>query len=74
MKTIRATTWIAVAVLVAAAFILVMHLSTNTMEFSHYNSGWNGTSLFFSDLDRHRYHRKYQIQKTWQDSPATPRS
>lgn len=54
MKTIRAATWIAGAVLLAAAFILVMHLSANNLEFSRYNAGWNGTSSFFSDLDRHR--------------------
>jgi len=54
VKTIRAEFWIAGAVLLAAAFMLVMHLSTNTMEFSRYNTGWNGSSSFFSDLDRHR--------------------
>ena len=54
VKTIKAVSWIAGAVLLAAALILVMHLSANNMEFSRYNAGWNGTSLFFSDLDRHR--------------------
>ncbi|MDO9035561.1 MAG: DUF4350 domain-containing protein [Methanoregula sp.] len=41
-------------VLIAAALVLVGHLSTNYLEFSQYNTGWNGTSRFFSDLDRHR--------------------
>ena len=54
VKIIRVAYWIAGAVLVAAAFILVMHLSGNNMEFSRYNADWNGTSSFFSDLDRHR--------------------
>jgi hypothetical protein len=38
----------------ASAFVLFVHLSANTMEFSQHNIGWNGTSTFFSDLDRHR--------------------
>jgi hypothetical protein len=38
----------------ASAFVLFVHLSANTMEFSQHNIGWNGTSSFFSDLDRHR--------------------
>jgi hypothetical protein len=31
-----------------------MHLSANNMDFSRYNTGWNGTSSFFTDLDRDR--------------------
>jgi hypothetical protein len=54
VMTIRAAFWIAAAILLAASFMLVMHLSANNMEFSRYNPGWNGTSAFFSDLDRHR--------------------
>ena len=53
VKSIRSVSWIAAAVLLAAMFILVMHLSGNNIEFSRSNTGWNGTSLFFSDLDRH---------------------
>jgi hypothetical protein len=52
--TIRREFWIAGVVLLAAVFILLTYLSSNNMEFSRYNSGWNGTSSFFSDLDRHR--------------------
>jgi hypothetical protein len=51
--TIRPGHWIAGAILIAAAFILIVHLTSNTIEFSRYNGGWNGTSSFFSDLDRH---------------------
>ncbi|MGB7788741.1 DUF4350 domain-containing protein [Methanoregula sp.] len=54
MKSIRPAIWICSLVLLAAAFILLIHLSGNTMEFSRYNADWNGTSSFFSDLDRHR--------------------
>jgi hypothetical protein len=54
VKTIKAATWIAGAVFVATLILLAMHLSANNLEFSHYNTGWNGTSAFFSDLDRHR--------------------
>lgn len=39
---------------IAAAFLCIVHLSGNNMEFSRANGGWNGTSSFFSDLDRHR--------------------
>lgn len=52
--TIRALSWLAAFLILAAAFILVVHLSANNMEFSRYNPGWNGTSSFFFDLDRHR--------------------
>ena len=54
VKKIRAAFWFAGLVLLCAALILVGHLSTNSLEFSRYNTGWNGTSQFFSDLDRHR--------------------
>ena len=53
-KIIRSITWIAAAVLITAVILLVAHLSANNLEFSRYNVGWNGTSSFFSDLDRHR--------------------
>jgi len=54
VRRIRRVFWIAGVVLLAAAFVLLLHLSTNNMEFSRYNTGWNGTSTFFSDLDRHK--------------------
>jgi hypothetical protein len=53
MMTIRATTWLVGIVLLAAVFLLAVHLSANNMEFSRSNIGWNGTSSFFSDLNRH---------------------
>ena len=46
--------WVAGFVLLAALMLLVVHLSSNDQDFSRYNEGWNGTSLFFSSLDRHR--------------------
>ncbi|MDD3135819.1 MAG: DUF4350 domain-containing protein, partial [Methanoregula sp.] len=54
MTKIRAAFWIAGVVLLLAVIVVVGHVSTNSLEFSRYNSGWNGTSQFFSDLDRHR--------------------
>jgi hypothetical protein len=54
VNTIRTEFWIMGAILLASVFVLSVHLSTNNMEFSQYNIGWNGTSSFFSDLDRHR--------------------
>jgi hypothetical protein len=53
MKNIRTKTWIAGIVLLAAVFLLITHLSANNLDFSRSNIGWNGTSSFFSDLDRH---------------------
>jgi hypothetical protein len=50
---IRAAFWIAGVVLLAALLVLSAHLAGNTLEFSQYNAGWNGTSQFFSGLDRH---------------------
>jgi hypothetical protein len=46
--------WIAGLILLASALLLTAHLTSNTLEFSHYNTGWNGTSDFFFRLDRHR--------------------
>ncbi|MDP3563098.1 MAG: DUF4350 domain-containing protein, partial [Methanoregula sp.] len=51
--TIRTAFWVAGIVLLGAALILTAHLTSNTMEFSEYNQNWNGTSEFFSQLDRH---------------------
>jgi len=50
----RTAFWIAALVLLASALLLTAHLTSNTLEFSRYNTGWNGTSVFFSGLDRHR--------------------
>ena len=50
----RTAFWIAALVLLASALLLTAHLTSNTLEFSQYNTGWNGTSVFFSGLDRHR--------------------
>ena len=46
--------WIAALVLLASALLLTAHLTSNSLEFSKYNTGWNGTSVFFSGLDPHR--------------------
>jgi hypothetical protein len=51
--TIKTAFWVAGAVLLGAVLILTAHLSGNSLEFSRYNPNWNGTSQFFSDLDRH---------------------
>ncbi len=50
----RASFWIATLVLLASALLLTSHLTSNNLEFSRYNTGWNGTSVFFSGFDRHR--------------------
>jgi hypothetical protein len=52
-KIIRSAFWVAGLVLLAAALVLTVHVSSNSLEFSRYNPGWNGTSVFFSGLDRH---------------------
>ena len=53
VKTIRAVFWVAGLVILVSALVLTVHLSANNLEFSRYNNGWNGTSVFFSNLDRH---------------------
>ena len=53
VKTIRAVFWVAGLVLLVSALVVTVHLSANNLEFSRYNNGWNGTSVFFSNLDRH---------------------
>jgi hypothetical protein len=53
VKTIRAVFWVAGLVILVSALVLTVHLSTNNLEFSRYNNGWNGTSQFFAGLDRH---------------------
>jgi len=53
VKTIRAVFWIAGLVILVSALVLTVHLSSNNLEFSRYNNGWNGTSQFFAGLDRH---------------------
>jgi hypothetical protein len=50
---IRAEFWIAGTVLLAALLVLSAHLAGNNLEFSQYNTGWNGTSQFFFNLDRY---------------------
>jgi hypothetical protein len=54
VRIIRSAFWVAGAVLLAAVLVLTVHISSNNLEFSRYNDGWNGTSSFFSDLDRHQ--------------------
>jgi len=53
-------------VLLLSALILTAHLSTNNLEFSQYNTNWNGTSQFFSGLDRHH---TVMVTETSQLSP-----
>jgi len=45
--------WITIVLLIAASLVLILHLSSTGEEFSRYNVGWNGTSDFFSRVDRH---------------------
>ncbi len=52
MTTIKARFWITALVLLAAGLVLCAHLTSNTLEFSQYNTNWNGTSSFFASLDR----------------------
>ncbi len=53
MKIIRKAFWIAGIIIVASLILLTMHFTSNDLDFSQYNNGWNGTSSFFTDLDRH---------------------
>ena len=49
----KAYAWITIALLLVSSLVLIFHLSATGREFSRYNVGWNGTSDFFSSLDRH---------------------
>jgi hypothetical protein len=53
VTTIRAASWIAGIIFIAAILVLTAHLTSGNLEFSRYNTNWNGTSVFFSELDRH---------------------
>ncbi len=44
---------IATLFVIGTIFLLISHVSTNNLDFSRYNSGWNGTSEFFEIPDRH---------------------
>lgn len=48
---IKRTYLITGLLLVICLFVLVLHISTNTGEYSRYNMQWNGTSVFFGSLD-----------------------
>jgi hypothetical protein len=47
-------TWsiLTLAVLLVAGTVLLLHLNTDYNDYSRYNPGWNGTSLFFGSLDK----------------------
>jgi hypothetical protein len=51
---VRPALWFAGLLLIASLLLVSLHLSANTLDSSRYNLGWNGTSRFFSDLDRNR--------------------
>jgi hypothetical protein len=53
VTSIKSWAWIAGALLLVSFLVLILHLSATGEEFSRYNIGWNGTSDFFSELDRH---------------------
>jgi len=53
VKTIRTAFVVAGLVIIASALLLTVHVSSNALEFSRFNTGWNGTSSFFGDIDRH---------------------
>jgi hypothetical protein len=51
---VRPVFWFVGLVIIASLLLASFHLSANTLDYSRYNLGWNGTSRFFSDLDRNR--------------------
>jgi len=48
---IRKIVLLAVVLAALSCIPLYLHLTTSTAEFSRYNTQWNGTSLFFGDLE-----------------------
>lgn len=51
MKIIRRVYWFTGFFLLVCLCVILLHVSTNTDEFSRYNLQWNGTSVFFRSLD-----------------------
>ena len=51
MIPIRKILLFAIVIAGLSCIPLYLHLTTSAAEFSRYNSGWNGTSLFFGDLE-----------------------
>ena len=44
---IRRITWVTVLAVLTGVLLVFSHLSTDNVDFSQYNTGWNGTSRFF---------------------------
>jgi len=71
VRIIRSAFWVAGLVLLAASLVFFVHLSSSNREFSGDNTGWNGTSRFFSDLDRHRVEHiagPAQLSLSWRNA------
>ncbi|MBN1195487.1 MAG: DUF4350 domain-containing protein [Methanomicrobiaceae archaeon] len=47
----QAVSWIAVVLIFLSALVVTAHFSSTTLEFSRYNTEWNGTSELFSRLE-----------------------
>jgi hypothetical protein len=47
----RPVFWFVVVLLAASLLLVSVQLSANTLDYSRFNLGWNGTSRFFSDLN-----------------------
>ena len=50
----KPVSWFVVLLLTASLLLVSVQLSANTLDYSRYNLGWNGTSRFFSDLNRNQ--------------------
>lgn len=46
-------------ILFIVSVLIIVHLGTTDNEFARNNINWNGTSIFFSDLQRHTVHEIY---------------
>ncbi len=49
--TISRAPWLAALLILAGILALLLHISGTTMDYSRYNTGWNGTSTLFQVMD-----------------------
>ena len=52
-------TYLVCLILITASLLVFIHLGSTDNEFARNNINWNGTSIFFSDLEKHTVHEIY---------------
>jgi hypothetical protein len=52
LRIIKPPSLLTIVVLLLAGTVLLLHISTDYNDYSRYNPGWNGTSLFFKSVEK----------------------